>query len=226
MTQSRSSRRRKSRRWLIVLLLAVVLAGAFPFLLQRTISWAYADRMVSLDEAVAVSAEGEVGANESNVAIVYGARVYRSGRLSAMLRDRVETAVQLYHAGQVDTLLMSGDNRADHYDEPGHMRDYAIARGVPAEAILIDPSGLRTYDTCYRAKHFFDVEAAVLVTQAFHLPRALFTCDALGMDVTGVVADQRTYSSASLSWSESREIPALLVALFDVMRRRPATVMG
>ena len=75
-------------------------------------------------------------------------------------------------------------------------------------------------------RQLFGIDSAVLVTQAFHLPRALFTCEALGISVTGVVADQRTYSAASLSWSESREIPALVVALLDVMRRRPATVMG
>ena len=211
--------RKKGRRWLIGLLLLILLAGVFPFALQRIITWRYAERMVSVDAAVANPAE-------STVAIVYGARVYPNGRLSSMLRDRVETAVQLYHAGKVDTLLMSGDNRADHYDEPGHMRDYAISRGVPAAAIRTDPSGLRTYDTCYRAKQLFGIDSAVLVTQAFHLPRALFTCEALGISVTGVVADQRTYSAASLSWSESREIPALVVALLDVMRRRPATVMG
>ena len=223
MTESRLPRPRKSRRWLVVLLILAVVAGSFPFLWQRAVAWAYADRMVSLETAIADPA---VMPGEGTVAIVYGARVYASGRLSAMLRDRVETAVQLYHAGTVKTLLMSGDNRADHYDEPGHMREYAISRGVPAAAILTDPSGLRTYDTCYRAKALFGVESALLVTQAFHLPRALFTCDALGLEVTGVVADQRTYAAASISWSESREIPALVVALFDVMRRRPATIMG
>ena len=223
MAHTCSFQPKRRRRWGIALLIVVILAGAFPFALQKAVAWAYADRMVSLETAIADPA---VMPGEDTVAIVYGARVYPNGRLSAMLRDRVETAVQLYHAGKVDTLLMSGDNRADHYDEPGHMRDYAISRGVPAQAIRTDPSGLRTYDTCYRANRLFDMEAAVLVTQAFHLPRALFTCDALGMDVTGVVADQRTYAPASISWSENREIPALLVALFDIMRRRPATVMG
>ena len=220
MPNSRSSRPKRLRRWIVGLLILAGMAASFPFLLQRAVGWAYADRMISLDAALADSAFGQ------GVAIVYGARVYASGRLSPMLRDRVETAVQLYHAGKVNTLLMSGDNRAANYDEPGHMRDYAISRGVPAAAIRTDPSGLRTYDTCYRAKHLLGVESAILVTQAFHLPRALFTCDALGMEVTGVVADQRIYSAASLSWSESREIPALMVALFDVVRRKPATIMG
>ncbi|MBP7964017.1 MAG: YdcF family protein [Caldilineaceae bacterium] len=223
MAQSRSPRPRKSRRWLVVLLILAGLVGSFPFLLQCAVAWAYADQMVTVEEAVAAPTGDQA---EGRVAIIYGARVYASGRLSPMLQDRVETGVQLFHVGKVDTLLMSGDNRAENYDEPGHMRDYAISRGVPAGAILMDPSGLRTYDTCYRAKALFGVESALLVTQAFHLPRALFTCDALGLDVTGVVADQRTYSAASISWSESREIPALMVALFDVVRRRPATVMG
>ena len=90
-------------------------------------------------------------APNEQAAIVYGARVYPSGRLSGMLRDRVDAAVALYMAGKVDKLLVSGDNSTAEYDEPGAMMAYAIAQGVSAEDIQPDYGGRRTYDTCYRA---------------------------------------------------------------------------
>ena len=160
------------------------------------------------------------------VAIVFGARIYASGRLSAMLGDRVDTAIDLYKAGKVEKLLMSGDNQYANYDEPGAMMAYAIARGVPAEDIQPDYGGRRTYDTCYRAKAIFQVESAILVTQRFHLPRALFLCDQLGIEVVGVAADRRAYDPRSVSYSETREIPALIAALIDVIRRAPPPVLG
>lgn len=91
-------------------------------------------------------------AAEPGVAIVFGARVYANGYLSAMLRDRVETAVGLYHAGEVRKIIMSGDNSSEAYNEPAAMMAYALSRGVPAEALQPDFAGRRTYDTCYRAK--------------------------------------------------------------------------
>ena len=143
-----------------------------------------------------------------------------------MLGDRVETAVQLYLAGKVDKLLLSGDNRVKEYDEPGRMMDYALARGVPAEDIQPDYAGRRTYDTCYRAREVFGLTSAVLVTQEFHLPRALFTCERLGLDVVGVAADRQSYSRRSIAWSTVREFPALLIALFDAIRQAPPPVLG
>ncbi|MBN1218979.1 MAG: YdcF family protein [Anaerolineae bacterium] len=160
------------------------------------------------------------------VAIVFGARVYQDGRLSAMLLDRVETAVQLYHSGKVQKLLLSGDNRFADYDEPGRMMDYALSRGVPIEDIQPDYAGRRTYDTCYRAKAIFQLDSAVLVTQNFHLPRALFTCRQLGIEAVGVSADLRAYHPISMRWSAAREFLATIMALFDIIRQRPAPVLG
>lgn len=160
------------------------------------------------------------------VAIVFGARVYGSGRLSAMLRDRVDTGIALYQLGKVDKLLMSGDNSNSDYDEPGAMMAYAISQGVPAEDIQPDYGGRRTYDSCYRAQAIFQIDAAILVTQEFHLPRALFLCENLGISAVGVSADRRTYHPRSIAWSEMREIPALVLALVDVLHRAPPPVMG
>lgn len=156
---------------------------------------------------------------EGQVAVVFGAAVYGNGRLSPVLRDRVDTAIALYNAGQVNHIIFSGDNREADYDEPGAMMAYAIEQGVDAEDITIDRAGHRTYDTCYRAGHVFNVKNAVLVTQQFHLPRALLTCEGLGIKSVGVVADRRPYRDAS--WYEIRETGATLVALWDVVRREP-----
>jgi len=155
-------------------------------------------------------------------AIVFGAAVYRGGRLSTVLRDRMDTAIALYKQGAVGQLLVTGDGASAGYDEPGAMKAYATQRGVPADDIVVDLGGRRTYDSCYRARHFFDIDDAILVTQAFHLSRALFTCEQLGIRVVGVSADQRPYRGAR--WYAVREVAATLVALSDVLQQREPAV--
>ena len=162
----------------------------------------------------------------SKVAIVFGAGLERDGTPSPVLRDRVSTAVQLYFAGKVEKLLMSGDNRFIDYNEPGAMQAFAIELGVPEEDIVLDYAGRRTYDTCYRALHIFGVRDAILVTQRYHLPRALFTCNGLGLTSTGVEADLRDYNIHSLRYWKMRELPATLVALWQVWFSHPLPVMG
>ncbi len=160
------------------------------------------------------------------VAIVFGAQVRPDGSLSFMLQDRVETAVELYRAGKVQKIIMSGDNRFEYYNEPAAMMAYAIERGVPAADIQPDYAGRRTYDTCYRARDVFLVDAPILVTQDFHLPRAILTCRALGLDAVGVSADRRWYGYGALGWSSVRELAATLRAAVDIILRRPAPVLG
>jgi len=202
------------RRLAFAVLVALSVLSA-PFLWRAWVQHRFLPETVTVESATPM-----------RVAIVYGARVYGNGRLSAMVRDRVETGIALYEAGKVDVLLMSGSNQSDDYNEPGDMIAYALQRGVPTEALQPDYGGRRTYDTCYRALEIFGVREAILVTQEFHLPRALFTCRALGMQVQGVVADQREYSERSMRWSTMREVPATIVALYDVLRRQPAAIMG
>ena len=193
----------------------VALAGGFVWFWPRWVESRYAAAILPLEQV-----------ENQRVAIVFGARVYGSGRLSGMLRDRVDTAIALYKAGKVQKLLLSGDNQFADYNEPGAMMAYTIARGVPAEDVQPDYAGRRTYDTCYRAKAIFQVESAVLVTQRFHLPRALLLCDQLGIEAVGVAADQRVYDPRSVAFSETREVPALFVALLDLIRRAPPPVLG
>lgn len=158
------------------------------------------------------------------IALVLGAGLRRDGTPTAALYDRVATAVDLYKGGKVKKLLMSGDNRFVNYNEPAAMKNLALQLGVPGEDIVLDYAGRRTYDSCYRAKEIFDVQHAVVVTQRFHLDRALFLCDALGVESVGMVANRRTY--ASYRWWELREVPATAAAWWDVNIRHPVPVLG
>ncbi len=163
------------------------------------------------------------------VAIIFGARIYPDGRLSAMLEDRVMAGVDLYHAGKVDVLLMTGDNSVVEYNEPAAMRQRAIQSGVPAADIVVDYGGRRTYDSCYRAGAIFGVQDAILVTQDFHLERALLVCSGLGLDVVGVAADYqrpRGYSRRSLAFSQLRELPATLLAFRDLISQPSPPILG
>jgi SanA protein len=201
--------------WYLFALLLLLLVGALPFLWQTWVHTRYANAIYTIEAAP-----------PAQVAIVFGARVYNNGRLSAMLRDRVDAAIALYQQGKVKKLIMTGDNSLLEYDEPGAMMAYAIAQGVPPTDIQPDYGGRRTYDSCYRAAAIFQVESALLVTQEFHLPRALLLCEGMGISAAGVRADQRNYDPRSIAWSESREVPALLAALLDLIRRAPPPVLG
>jgi vancomycin permeability regulator SanA len=160
------------------------------------------------------------------VAIVFGAGLWRDGTATPVLQDRVQTAADLYFAGRVEKLLMSGDNRFVDYNEPAVMRTLALSLGVPEEAIVLDYAGRRTYDTCYRAKAIFGVTGAILVTQAFHLPRAIYLCNQLGVDSVGVEADLRVYRKSSVLIWNMRELFATVAALWDVNISHPVPVLG
>lgn len=127
------------------------------------------------------------------VAIVPGARVYRSGAPSPPLVDRLQTALDLYRAGRVRKILLSGDHAAPEYDEVNAMWRWMRERRVPDEDLFLDHAGLRTLDTMERARRVFLVADAVVCTQAFHLPRAVFLARRAGIDAVGLVADRRAY---------------------------------
>jgi SanA protein len=159
------------------------------------------------------------------VAIAFGAGLWRDGRLTPVLADRVATAVDLHAAGVAQTLLFSGDNRRVDYNEPQRMLEYAVRLGVPEEDIVLDFAGRRTWDTCFRAREIFGVEQAVVVTQRFHVARTLYLCDELGIEAVGIVADRQEYTRRRVIW-ETREYLALAQAWWDVNVRRPVPVLG
>jgi SanA protein len=204
------------KRWLSWILVGVLLLLGTPLALRLWAKWHY--------QALIYHDVDRVPAYP--VAIVLGAGVYPDGRLTPVLEDRVKAAIDLYRAAKVKRLLFTGDNRTTHYNEPGRMFEYAVAQGLPPEAIVLDYAGRRTYDSCYRARTIFQVEQAIVVTQGFHQPRALFLCERLGLEVVGLTADQRPYPGLSRMWWQTREIPALVLAWWDVNIRRPIPVLG
>jgi SanA protein len=162
----------------------------------------------------------------TRVAIVFGAGLYPDGSAGPVLSDRVMTAVTLYQQGRVDKLLMSGDNRFVEYNEPEAMRQFALQLGVPNKDIVLDYAGRRTYDTCYRAKAIFGVDEAILVTQSFHLPRALFLCNWFGIESNGVEANNRYFLKRLQAFWNFRELFATFQAAWDVMVAKPVPVLG
>jgi vancomycin permeability regulator SanA len=190
--------------------------GATWLILSRLVTWVNAvPRVFDVDTAPA-----------KRVAVVFGAGLRRDSTPTAVLRDRVKTAADLYFRGKVEKILMSGDNRFDHYNEPGSMAAYARSLGVPESAIVLDYAGTSTYATCYRAKEIFAVQDVILVTQSFHLPRALYTCNALGVEAIGVNADNYIYRRISRLFWNLREVPATAKAVWDVHISRPVPVLG
>jgi len=159
-------------------------------------------------------------APQAPVGIVFGAGLRRDGGPTTVLYDRVAAAAQLFSEGKVDSLLLSGYETVEGYSEPSAMREVAESLGVPSEAIVTDGLGTRTFTTCERAISTFGIKQALLITQDYHLPRALAICEGLGIDAVGVSADLRPYSPRALQYWETREIPATLVALVEIFISR------
>ncbi|HEY6041768.1 MAG TPA: ElyC/SanA/YdcF family protein [Anaerolineae bacterium] len=156
------------------------------------------------------------------VAIVLGAGVYSDGSPTPMLAARVRAAVELYVAGRVQKLLMTGDNSRPEYDEVTAMKKYAVALGVPERDITLDYAGFNTYDSCYRAREIFGVTRAIVVTQNFHLSRALYTCRQLGIQAVGFGTPDWGVYPSGLMWAYSvREAFATTKALWDLNVSRP-----
>jgi vancomycin permeability regulator SanA len=162
----------------------------------------------------------EAAAPAARVALVLGAQVYPSGTPSPFLAARLELARRLLDAGRVQVLLLSGDGAAPEYDEPAAMAAYLAARGVSADRMVLDPFGLDTYDSAYRARQVYGVGRLLVVTQAYHLPRAVATCRALGIEADGVgdVAVRRLSSA----WVRGalRDQVACVKTVIDLLSRR------
>lgn len=185
---------RKIRKCATILLLAVI-----SLLLYINI------RMYLSARDAVVSGEDLTGFNPDCI-LVLGASVRGDGTPSPMLQDRLDTAISLYQSGAGDRLLMSGDRTDEYYDEVGTMKAYAVDAGVPSEDIFLDPAGLSTYESLYRAKYLFGAERIVIVTQSYHLYRALYLAEALGLDAVGVSCDTIRYSGQILR--DIREVAA------------------
>jgi SanA protein len=188
--------------------------------LRRRILIALAAVTVAVAAAnVVVVHGGQNGAQIDNAdcALVLGAAV-RNGKPTDVLRDRLDEALSLYQSGRVKRILVSGDHKAPGYDEPNAMREYLEEHGVPSSAIFMDHAGVDTYSSVWRAKNVFGAKRIVVVTQKFHLARALWCARSLGMEAEGSPADHHIYRG--IAWFEAREVVSRTKAFVDIERRR------
>ena len=154
--------------------------------------------------------------------IVPGASVTVAQQPSLILQDRLDVALEFYRSGRTKRILVSGDHGQKYYDEVNVMRKYLLAKGVPEEAIFMDHAGFDTYDTLYRARDIFQVRSALVVTQEFHLLRALYIGQQLGLSVEGVTSDLHRYGRAG--YYRLREYFARMKAFLDceVLHSQPS----
>jgi len=203
-------RKRRPIFWILVAVSVLVVVLALAVLVPD---------LVMTRSARSHIVDGPQDAPPAKVAIVLGARVYEDGTPSPMLADRLATGVELYKLGKVDKLLLSGDHGTTTYDEVNVMLQYCLDRGVPEEDVFTDHAGFDTYDTMYRARDVFKVTDALVVTQDFHLPRAVYIARTLGLEATGVVADIQPYAG---EWRFAlREWPARVKAFFQLHVTKP-----
>lgn len=154
------------------------------------------------------------GVPKTEVALILGAKVFTDGRLSDMLRDRADMAIELYNGGKVSKILMSGDHGTKEYDEVNAVKKYLLEKGISGEDIFLDYAGFDTYDSIYRAKEIFQAQSVIIVSQNFHLPRAVYIGRSLGLEAYGISADTHVYGG--IENNKNREILADVKAFWDV----------
>lgn len=173
------------RRLLTILLCLSILGLGIVTVINSTVKLSTRDQLLSTDEAIQL--------DDVDCILVLGCLVKADGRPSDMLQDRLQRGVELYHKGAAPKLLMSGDHGRVDYDEVATMKQYAIDSGIPSENIFMDHAGFSTYESIYRAKEIFQAEKILIVTQEYHLYRALYIANRLGLEAYGVSSDYRTY---------------------------------
>ena len=184
------TKRKILRNAFIVLLCLAVVGIATLFVVNGHVKSVGKDRILTVEKAAKLE--------DVDCIIVLGCQVKDDGSLSRMLRDRLIRALEVYEAGAAPKLLMSGDHGREDYDEVGAMKNYAIENGVPSEDVFMDHAGFSTYETIYRAKEVFEADKVIIVTQEYHLYRALYIAKQLGVDAYGVSSDLNTYAGQSM----------------------------
>ncbi|WP_327084617.1 SanA/YdcF family protein [Nocardiopsis sp. EMB25] len=200
------------RRILGALTVAAVLVGCAPFV------WSLVSTSADRHSAATVP--------DRPVALVLGAGVRSDGHPTLLLARRLDTAADLYFDGRVQAILVSGDNSVEHYNEPDTMRGYLVAAGVPEEHVVADYAGFSTWDSCARANEVFGVEAATVVTQDFHLPRAVGLCRTAGIDAVGVADSSLRERTAATVYGWLREVPATAAAFLTMALRPDPVFLG
>jgi len=213
MTSRSVKRKRRMRARLFALALCVVLCGGIAvaginvYMVRST-----AGRILAPEQAAQLG--------DFDCILVLGALVWPGGRPSHMLEDRCRRGVELYHAGAAPVILMSGDHGQVYYDEVSAMKQYAVDHGVTSSHVFMDHAGFNTYDSMYRARDVFGARRVLIVTQEYHLYRAIYIAQRLGLDAWGVTSNYRAY--ATQPRNDLREYAARVKAFFTtIIQPRP-----
>ncbi len=210
-------RNKKQLKRAITVLFALLLLGtAAVFGLNAHVQGVAKDKILSAEEIR--DFEG------ADCILVLGCKVREDGTPSDMLRDRLDTALSLFEADAAPKLLMSGDHGQKEYDEVNAMKDYALDAGVQSEDVFMDHAGFSTYESLYRAREIFDCKKIVIVTQKYHLYRALYIAESLGIEARGVAADLHAYGGQT--GREVREILARNKDFFSCLFQAKPTYLG
>lgn len=208
---------KKTKKTIIMVLAYVAIAGIVSiFGINGYIKSSVGDGILTLDEACKLK--------NVDCALVLGCGIWNDGAPTPMLADRLERGVELYEGGASLKLLMSGDHGRKNYDEVNVMKGYAIDAGIPSHNIFMDHAGFSTYESIYRARDIFQAEKVIIVTQGYHMYRALNIAKKLGLEAYGVCSDQQTY--AGQEYREAREILARVKDFFTVIYKPKPTFLG
>ena len=200
----RDHRLRFRTKAIIVVVTLVLVVGLIPQVLSVMMAW----RRHNTDPATSLGAD---------VGIVLGAEALADGTPSEFLKARLVVAKQLYDLGKIKVILVSGDGRAEAHNEPAVMKAWLVKAGVPADRVVEDPYGYSTYDTCARAKRVYTLNMVVLISQSYHLDRAVTTCSLVGIDGVYGVGDETMKSAHPGTWwaGVAREIPARTKMVYE-----------
>lgn len=195
--------------------LVILASFIFIFVINVHIKSSTENKIISLDEAAKINVD---------CIMVLGAGVRSDGSPSPMLEDRILESINIYNNGVANKILMSGDHSTKGYDEVNTMKLYAVEMGIPSEQIFMDHAGFSTYDSIYRAKAIFQADKIIIVTQKYHLYRALYIANALGIDAYGVASDPRQYVGQNMR--EMREKIARIKDFIKVKFKPYPTYLG
>lgn len=208
------------KKILIILLAVVILVGLLStvvlFSLNFYVKKVAANRILTTEQALQLA--------DVDCILVLGCGVWEDGRPSHMLEDRLKRSLELYEQGIAPKLLMSGDHGREEYDEVNVMKSFVVERGVPSEDVFMDHAGFSTYESVFRAKEIFQTQKIVIVTQGYHLYRAIYIAQAWGMDAYGVASDYRAYAGQTLR--DLREVLARVKDMATCIFRPSPTYLG
>lgn len=204
------------KKIMIVLVILGLVAAVFAAGVNIYVRGKVDDRIITLEDAMTMQ--------DIDCIVVLGASVVDGDKPSLMLQDRLDKSIEIYYADISPKLLMSGDHGGLYYDEVNVMKNYAMDEGVPSEDIFMDHAGFSTYESMYRAKEIFQAKKVIVVTQEYHLYRALYIADAMGLEAYGIPAEEISYRGQALR--DIREVLAITKDFVKCIFKPEPTMMG